>query len=49
MRRRLVLALSPALVTLAVAASPAEPAPAAGRTLALVGGRLIDGYGGRPA
>ena len=51
MRRRLVLALSPALLAFAVAASPApqpEPAPAGGRTLALVGGRLIDGYGGRP-
>ena len=51
MRRQLGFALALPLLGLAVAASPApqaQPAAAGGRTLALVGGRLIDGYGGRP-
>ena len=51
MRRQLGFAVALPLLGLAVTASPApqpQPAPAGGRTLALVGGRLIDGYGGRP-
>jgi hypothetical protein len=41
-------ALALILAMLSLAAAPAPSQPASARVTALVGGRLIDGYGGRP-
>src|SRR3954470_7911838 len=41
-------ALALILAMLSLAAAPAPSQPALARVTALVGGRLIDGYGGRP-
>jgi imidazolonepropionase-like amidohydrolase len=49
MRKTMALLALPAWLCLAAGSAPAAPAgPAPGKVIALVGGRLIDGYGGQP-